>query len=94
MTQKRLAYSYQVRVQVLNALRSGSQRGVSKEFGIPRWTLRQWLRNEAAIRDFAGPRRQQSRTGGRKEIVPFVDHLVTFMKDYRRVEKVGLCCVC
>lgn len=90
MPRKRRSYKVGFKRQVLEALRNATTRQVEEEFDVPRRNVRDWAGNAEAIRGFSGSVRRRSFTTGRKEKLPFAGHLLTFMKDQRREEKVRI----
>lgn len=84
----RRSYDLRFRRKVLDALLANSQHEISRRFRVPRRTLRNWLANEPEIRAFSGSSRRKSMKSGGGEGILFAAHLLSFMKDARRDERV------
>lgn len=92
---KRVQHSYTTnnKLEVLDWVAESNKMEVARASGIPYDTIRTSVKNEENIRAFSGNKRRKTIGGqGRKEIVPFSQDLVIYMKDARRAEEVSEFC--
>ncbi|EGZ30704.1 hypothetical protein PHYSODRAFT_471609 [Phytophthora sojae] len=62
-----------------------------KQSSVPRWTVRDWVKNEDKITSFSGSQKSKAMKGqGRKEMIPFSHTLVLYMKNERRDNNVSV----
>nr|CCA21431.1 AlNc14C122G6707 [Albugo laibachii Nc14] len=90
MPPKKHTYSMRVKRDVLVALRQHSQRAVARRYNIPRNTLRYWIGEEDNIRGFADHEHSKSRKRSGFQSISFAGHILMYMKDQRREEKVAV----
>lgn len=90
-TRKEHLCSYKIseKVTAIKVARDIGVRRAEIECKVPRRTLRDWVDKDTQHEEFTGNKKNTALGGqGRKEMVPFAQELVTFMKDRRRNDKV------
>ena len=89
---RRRFYTIATKVKAIKLLMAGiSSYQVSRDYNIPRWTLRTWKSKVSQYMSYTGSKKKKCiAKRGRTPILPNPHELVTYMKDIRREEK-ALC---
>lgn len=78
-------YSVRKKRELIALAQTSGVREVCRAEGIPRRTLRQWMKDADKINAFDGPDSRKSiGRSGRREILPFARELAAFLKEKRR----------
>jgi transposase-like protein len=82
-------YSVRKKRELIALAQANGVRDVCRAEGIPRRTLRQWMKDADKINAFEGPDSRKSiGRSGRREILPFARELAAFLKEKRRQREV------
>lgn len=82
-------YSVRKKRELIALAQVNGVREVCRAEGIPRRTLRQWMKDADKINSFEGPDSRKSiGRSGRREILPFARELAAFLKEKRRQRQV------
>ncbi|KAF1795734.1 Brinker DNA-binding domain [Phytophthora cactorum] len=79
-TSRSYTYIHVLQREVLIALQTTSCRAAAKQYGIPRWTIRDWIKHKDSIFDFERSEKRKMQRVERQPIIPFAAELVTYMK--------------
>ncbi|KAF1784054.1 hypothetical protein JG687_00018560 [Phytophthora cactorum] len=63
--------------EILIALQTTSYRAAAKQYGIPRWTIRDLIQHKDSIFDFERSEKRKTQRVERQPIIPFAAELVT-----------------
>lgn len=88
-TRKQNTYTIAEKLSALDLIKQVGVEEEAKQLDYPRGSVSSWWKAKDRLRAYKGSKKSKTTKGqGRKELAPFADDMLTYMKDERREENV------